>query len=125
LHLVDDIAMVKNGCIIIDFGCNCVLVLQPHLLLLQLVVTITTDLLGCNSYNAYCNENFIAEANVVPNCTAISGLQLLQLIPTRTLWGEAKVVFNCNAFLVLQHLYDCNENTAGRSKSGPQLQFFC
>jgi hypothetical protein len=110
---VDDIAMVKNGCIIIDFGCNCVLVLQPYLLLLQLVVTITTDLLGCNSYNAYCNENFIAEANVVPNCTAISGLQLLQLIAMRTLGGKAKVVFNCNTFSVLQQLYDCNVNTVG------------
>jgi hypothetical protein len=27
--------------------------------------------------------------------------------------------------LVLQQLYDCNENTVGRNKSGPQLQCFC
>jgi hypothetical protein len=31
LHLVDDIAMVKNGYSRIDFGCNYVVVLQPRL----------------------------------------------------------------------------------------------
>ena len=31
LHLVEDIAMVKNGYSRIDFGCNCVVVVQLHL----------------------------------------------------------------------------------------------
>jgi hypothetical protein len=68
-------------------------------------------------------RTLIAEAKVVPNCNVILGLQLLQLIATRTPGCEAKEVLNCNALLVLQLLYDyCNENSRGRSKSGSQFQ---
>jgi hypothetical protein len=120
---VGDIAMVKIGCNRIDFGCNCVVVLQPHLRLLHLVVTITTGLLGCDSYMLIATRTLIAEAKVVLHCNAVLGLQLLPLIATRTLGGEAKVVLSCNALLVLQLLYDyCNKNSGGRSKSGSQLQ---
>jgi hypothetical protein len=111
LHLVDDIAMVKNGCNRIDFGCKCVVVLQPRLRLLHFPVTITTILLACDSYMLIATRTLIAEAKVVLNCNVFSGLQLLHLIATRTLGGEAKVVLNCNALLLLQLLYDyCNEN---------------
>jgi hypothetical protein len=102
---VNNIAMVKNGCSRIDFGCNCVVVLQPHLCLLHLVVTITTSLLGCDSYILIAMRTLIAEENVVLNCNNVLGLQLLHLIATRTLGGEAKVVLNCNAFLELQLLH--------------------
>jgi hypothetical protein len=56
-------------------------------------------------------ETMIGEAKVVRNCNAVLGLQLLQLIATRTLGDEAKVILNCNAFWELQllHAY-CNEN---------------
>jgi hypothetical protein len=53
----------------------------------------------------------IGEAKVVRNCNTVLGLQLLQLITTRTPGGEANVILNCNAFWELQllHAY-CNKN---------------
>jgi hypothetical protein len=74
-------------------------------------LTITTSLLGCDSYILIAMRTLIAEAKVVLNCNNVLGLQLLHLIATRTLRGKAKVVLNCNTFLELQllHVY-CNEN---------------
>jgi hypothetical protein len=107
LHLVVNIAIVKDGCSRIDFGCNCVVVLQPHLHLLHLVVTITTSLLGCDSYTLIAMRNLIAEAKVVLNCTNVLGLQLLHLIATRTLGAKQKwfsiatLFWSCNCYMFI------------------------
>jgi hypothetical protein len=42
-------------------------------------------------------RTLVGKEKVVRNCNTILGLQLVQLIATRTL-GEAKVILNCNVF---------------------------
>jgi hypothetical protein len=64
----------ENGCSRIDFGCNCVVVLQPCLCFLHLVVTIAMGLLGCDSYMLIATRTLIVVAKVVLNCNAILGL---------------------------------------------------
>jgi hypothetical protein len=78
--------MVKNGCTRIDFGCNCMVVLQPCLCLLHLVVTIAMGLLCCDSY---------------------------MLIATGTLIVVAKWFSIATLFWVVTVIAYCNEDSRG------------